>query len=222
MGNMVFFISKFLYERWQLFMENINPVVSELSEEVKGHRSSEYPINPLFLNRWSPRAFSGRKVSDEDLHTILEAAHWAPSSNNDQPWRFIIAKTEDQLAVFHPFLNEFNRVWASKAPVLIVVASNKMRDNGNPNGAHSFDSGTAWGSLALQARLLGIATHAIGGFDRDKARQLLNVPDEFDLHAVIAVGYPGDKSELPEALQQREIPNGRRPLTEVVFEGTIK
>jgi nitroreductase len=196
--------------------------INQISQEVKDHRNSDYPVSPLFLNRWSPRAYSNQKVSDQDLFTVLEAAHWAPSSNNDQPWRFVYAKTEEQLAVFHLFLNEFNRSWAVNAPVLILVASQKIRANGDFNGPHSFDSGTAWGYLALQAKMLGLNAHAMGGFDREKARTLLNVPDEFDVHAVIALGYPGDKNSLPESLQNREFPNQRRPLHEVIFEGEVK
>jgi nitroreductase len=200
-------------------MSNVNPVFVELAQEVQSHRKSEHPINPLFLNRWSPRAFSGQKVSEQDLHTILEAAHWAPSSYNDQPWRFYVAKSEQQLNVFRGFLGEFNRSWASKAPLLILVASDKLRENGDPNGPHAFDAGTAWGYLALQAKLLGLDTHAMGGFDRGQARTALQVPDNIELHAVIAVGYPGDKSELPAGLQEREVPNTRRPLSEVIFAG---
>ncbi|MCR8633657.1 nitroreductase family protein [Paenibacillus radicis (ex Xue et al. 2023)] len=203
-------------------MSNETSNLTVLAPEVENNRKSDFPVSPLFLNRWSPRAYSDRKVSDEDLNTILEAAHWAPSASNDQPWRFIVAKTQEHLDLFHQFINEFNLAWASKAPVLIVVASNKLRGNGDANVAHAFDSGTAWGSLALQATILGLVTHAMGGFDRVKARQLLNVPDEFELHAVIAVGYHGDKSQLSEALQARELPNGRLPLSEVVFEGAIE
>ncbi|GAA3411439.1 nitroreductase family protein [Paenibacillus hodogayensis] len=196
-------------------------VVSTVTEDVQAHRKSEFALSPLFLNRWSPRAFTDRKVSDEDLHAILEAAHWAPSSFNDQPWRFIVAKTEEQLNVFRGFLGDFNKLWASSAPVLVVIASDKQRENGDPNGAHAFDSGTAWGYLALQATLKGIASHAIGGFDRQAAREALNVPDHYELHAVIAIGYRGDKNELPEGIREREVPNGRKPLSEVVFEGRI-
>jgi nitroreductase len=202
-------------------MSNPISVFEQLSEEVLTHRKSEHPINPLFLNRWSPRAFSTQKVSDQDLHTILEAAHWAPSSYNDQPWRFFVAKTEEQLAVFRGFLGEFNRLWASKAPLLVLVASDKLRENGDPNGPHAFDAGTAWGYLALQAKLLGLETHAMGGFDRDQARAVLQVPDNLELHAVIAIGYQGDKSQLAAGLQEREIPNTRRPLSEVVFEAKV-
>ncbi|WP_145133574.1 nitroreductase family protein [Paenibacillus sp. Y412MC10] len=203
-------------------MSNVQSIVNEILPEVQGQRKSEYPVSPLFLNRWSTRAFSTRKVSDQDLYTILEAAHWAPSSYNDQPWRFIVAKTEEQLSTFHSFLNEFNLTWASSAPVLIVVASDKLRENGDPNGAHAFDAGAAWASLAIQATILGLHTHAIGGFDRNKAREILNVPDHIELHAVIALGYLGDKSVLPEAIQQREVPNDRRPLNELVFEGKFE
>lgn len=191
-------------------------VFHRLAEDVEANRKAQYPVNPLFLNRWSPRSFSNQQVSDEDLHTILEAAHWAPSSYNDQPWRFIVAKNEEQLRVFHEFLGEFNRQWATKAPVLVLLASAKSRPNGDPNGAHTFDTGTAWGFLALQAKLLGIITHAIGGFDREKARSLLQVPDELELHAVIAIGYQGLKDNLPEALRERETPNNRRPLNELI------
>lgn len=203
-------------------MSNVQSIVNEILPEVQGQRKSEYPVSPLFLNRWSTRAFSTRKVSDQDLYTVLDAAHWAPSSYNDQPWRFIVAKTEEQLSTFHSFLNEFNLTWASSAPVLIVVASDKLRENGDPNGAHAFDAGAAWASLAIQATILGLHTHAIGGFDRNKAREILNVPDHIELHAVIALGYLGDKSVLPEAIQQREVPNDRRPLNELVFEGKFE
>ncbi|HWO98499.1 MAG TPA: nitroreductase family protein [Bacillus sp. (in: firmicutes)] len=198
----------------------VNPV-EQLTSEVQEYRKAEYSTSPLFLNRWSPRAYSDQKVSDEDLYSVLEAAHWAPSSFNDQPWRFIIAKTEEHLKTFHEFLNPFNRAWAEKAPVLVLVASSNKRENGDPNSAHAFDTGTAWGYLAIQATLLGLSTHAIGGFDKDKARGLLNVPDHFDLHAVIAIGYRGDKETLDENLQERENPSTRRSLKEVIFEGTV-
>ena len=203
-------------------MSNVQTIVNEISTEVQATRVSEYPVSPLFLNRWSTRAFSTREVSDQDLYTVLDAAHWAPSSYNDQPWRFIVAKTKEQRSVFHQFINEFNLTWVSTAPVLIVVASDKLRDNGDPNGAHAFDAGAAWASMAIQATMLGMVTHAMGGIDRNKARQMLNIPDNFEIHAVIALGYHGDKSLLPEGIQQREVPNSRRPLNELVFEGKIE
>ena len=133
---------------------------------------------------------------------------------------FYVAKTDTQLKIFHEFLSPFNRTWAEKAPALILIASNKNRDNGDPNGAHVFDAGTAWGYLALQATILGLSTHAMGGFDKEKARELLNVPDDFDIHVVISVGYRGEKETLNEKLQERENPSIRKPLQEVIFEGT--
>lgn len=195
--------------------------IDELTDEVRGHRQPQHGVSPLFLNRWSPRAFSDRKVSDEELYAVLEAAHWAPSSFNDQPWRFIVAKTEEQLRVFRSFLGDFNKQWADRAPVLIVLASDKLRANGEPNGAHAFDAGAAWASLALQATMKGLSAHAIGGFDREQARQALAVPDRYELHAVIALGYRGDKNSLPERIREREVPSGRKPLSEVVFEGRV-
>lgn len=200
---------------------SVEQVVEWYAKEVEERRKPEHSVTPLFLNRWSPRAFSERKVSDEDLYAILEAARWAPSSFNDQPWRFIVAKTEEQLDVFRGFLNEFNRMWASRAPVLIVVASDKLRENGDPNGPHAFDAGAAWGYLALQATLKGLAAHAMGGFDQQKAREALQVPDRYELHVVVAIGYPGDKNTLPEGAREREAPNGRKPLGEIVFDGKV-
>ncbi|MGX2961267.1 nitroreductase family protein [Peribacillus sp. JNUCC 23] len=197
----------------------VNPV-ENLTTEVEEHRKAEHSVSPLFLNRWSPRSYSERKVSDEDLTSILEAARWAPSAFNDQPWRFFVAKTESQLKVFHEFLSPFNRIWAEKAPVLILIASMKNRDNGDPNGSHAFDTGAAWGNLAIQATMLGLSTHAMTGFDKEKARQLLNVPEELDIQAVISVGYRGEKEALDEKLQERENPSSRKPLQEVIFEGT--
>ncbi|RXZ82081.1 nitroreductase [Paenibacillaceae bacterium] len=197
-------------------------IVDQLSTDVQSHRIAEHGVSPLFLNRWSPRAFDSRKVAEEDLNAILEAAHWAPSSFNDQPWRFVVAKTEEQLAVFHPFLGEFNQTWATKAPVLVLIASDTKRDNGDSNRAHEFDAGTAWGYLALEATLKGLAAHAIGGFDREQAKAVLQLPAHYDLHVVIAIGYRGDKSSLPEPVQAREVPSPRKALSEVIIEGVSK
>ncbi|MFU1796019.1 nitroreductase family protein [Paenibacillus azoreducens] len=203
-------------------MSDVQAIVNEITAEVQGQRNSEYPVSPLFLNRWSTRAFSNREVSDQDLYTVLDAAHWAPSASNSQPWRFIVARTEEQRSVFHQFIHELNLAWVSSAPVLIVVASDKLKGNGEPNVAHAFDAGAAWASMAIQATMLGLFTHAMGGFDRNKSRQMLNIPDNFEIHAVIALGYKGDKSALPEAIRQREVPNSRRPLNELVYEGKME
>jgi len=190
----------------------------QLSEIVKDNRNPEGELSPLFLNRWSPRSFTDQKVSEADLHQILEAARWAPSSNNVQPWRFYVANTEAKLEVFKQFILPFNRVWTDTIPQMLLLASAKLTPKGDPNAAHAFDAGAAWALIALQATLLGLAAHAIGGFDPDKARELLNVPDDHDLHAVIIIGYQGEKEALNEALQKREIPNQRNPLAASIME----
>lgn len=194
----------------------------QIEEAVKENRKADYPVDPLFLNRWSPRSYSDRKVSDEDLYTVLEAARWAPSSMNEQPWRFIVANTEEHQKKFESFIMEGNRVWSDQVPILILVASYKHSGSfGGENKAHAFDAGSAWASMAFQAKLIGLSTHAMGGFDKEKAHEVLNVPDDYQLHAVIALGYQDDKGKLPEPLQEREVPSSRKPLTETVYIGSM-
>lgn len=192
-----------------------------LLPEVEENRQGDYPVHPLFLNRWSSRAFETKEVADETVYTILEAARWAPSSSNLQPWRFIVAKTEAQKQKFQSFIKPNNRLWTDYAPVLVLILSQKFRQDGALNGAHAFDAGAAWASLAFQAHLLGLATRAVGGYDRDIAREVLGVPEAYELHAVIALGYRGTSERLPSELQERELPNGRRPLSESIIEGAF-
>lgn len=188
-------------------------------------RKADHPIDPVFLERWSPRAFDGQSMSEADLFTILEAARWAPSAYNSQPWRFIYARHgtpawERLLGV----LNPFNQSWAKNAAALIVVLSNPvLRPPGGgkdvPSHSHSFDAGAAWGALGLQAAKLGYQAHGMVGIAFDKAFADLDVPPGWRVEAAIAIGRPGDKSQLPESLQAREQPSPRRPLSETVFEG---
>jgi Nitroreductase len=180
--------------------------------EVAASRQPDHPVHPLILNRWSPRSYSDRPVTDEVLLTVLEAARWAPSASNAQPWRFYVARTEAEHEIFRTFIRPTNRLWTDKAPVLLLLASEKLKENGDPNGAHAFDSGAAWGLLALQANLLGLSTRAVGGFDAGKAREVLGTPEHIALHAVIALGYQGDLDTLEASFHEREIPNSRRPL----------
>ena len=180
------------------------------------NRSTNYPISDVILNRWSPRAFATTPVADDVLYRLFEAARYAPSARNLQPWRFIIAKTPEQLETFHSFINEANLVWAKNAPVLAVLVSE------NTYGMHAFDAGSSWGFLALQATKEGLITHPMGGIDKAKAREVLGVPEEYDVLIAIAIGYQGDASELPEVLQAREVPSTRKPLEEVLFEGSFK
>jgi nitroreductase len=188
-------------------------------------RVSEHPIDPQFINRWSPRAFSGEAIPQETLLSFIEAARWAPSSFNSQPWRFLFAlRDTPNWQRYLNLLGEFNRGWAQHASALVVVLSKTPvappgSSEEKPALWHSFDTGSAWGFLALQASLAGWHTHGMAGFDRELARTELKVPADHEIHAVIAIGKLGDKSILSESLQAREVPNARRPLAEIVAEG---
>ncbi len=180
-------------------------------------RLAEAEVDAQFLDRWSPRAFSEEPVPAEALRSLFEAARWAPSSANGQPWFFLCATEPDDLALFGSLLDEGNRRWALRAPVLIyLLCRRNWQKSGRPNDWAKFDAGAAWMSLALQARKLGLYAHAMAGFDREKAYVALNVPkEEFEIIAAIAVGYWGDPLKLPPDLQEREKPTQRKTLTEV-------
>lgn len=191
-----------------------------VSEEVAARRKAAYPIHPLILNRWSPRAMSGDELTDEELFPLFEAARWAPSSYNNQPWRIIIARTPADRERFLEFLAPGNRTWCIRAAVLVVVISrNTFEYNSKPARTHSFDTGAAWENLALEGSRRGLVVHGMQGFDYEKAKQVLGVPDDYTVEAMIAIGKLGDKSLLPEKLQQVEVPSDRKPLAEIVFEG---
>lgn len=188
-------------------------------------RTADHPIAPIFLERWAPRAFAAEPILDETLLTILEAARWAPSASNLQPWRFLYAKRDTpSWQRFFDLLIPFNQSWAKDAAALVVIVSRIKSPpsdgkEGRPIPTHSFDAGAAWASLALQARKLDWHAHGMAGFDKDAARVALNVPDDFHIDAAVAIGRLGDKSLLPEGLQAREVPSDRRPLAETAFEG---
>lgn len=178
-------------------------------------RTTNFPISEVILNRWSPRSFAAKKVEDDVLYRLFEAARYAPSANNKQPWRYIVAKTPEDLAKFHTFINEGNLIWAKNAPVIAVLVSE------NSYGMHSFDAGASWAFLALQATKDDLITHPMGGINKEKAREVLGVPADYDVQIAIAIGYQGDAEQLPETLQEREKPSQRKPLNEVVFEGSF-
>ena len=190
---------------------------------VENKRSYEYEIDDMFIQRWSPRAFSSKPVEQEKIKTLFEASRWAPSCYNDQPWLFLYATKEEDLKKFRSILVEQNQRWANHAPVLAFVFARKnFTFNGKPNRWSEFDAGSAWMSLAFQANKLGLYTHGMAGFNEELAYELLNVsPDEYKAMAAIAVGYMGDKSELPEDLQEREVLSDRKPLSEVAHEGVL-
>lgn len=199
-------------------MQNVKQ--NEIHDDVKSHRHADHEIDAMFLNRWSPRAFSNEPIDDETIARVFEAARWAPSSFNEQPWRFIIARSEEDRARFVDFLMPANQAWAKDAPVLIAVLSKRtFTHNGTDNTVHHLDSGCAWGYLSIGAYQNGLITHGMAGFDRDKARETLGVPDDFDILAIIALGKHGDANQLPEQMREREVPSGRRPQAESVMEG---
>ncbi|MBB4199802.1 nitroreductase [Rhodoblastus sphagnicola] len=190
---------------------------------ITSPRPLEHEVAPLFANRWSPRAFTDEPISDADLFAAFEAARWAPSARNVQPWRFVYArKGTPAFDKFIGVLWERNQTWARNAAALVFILSKKtfeVEGEEKPLRSHSFDAGAAWVSFALQASLKGWSTHALGGLDYDKAREVLGVPDDFELEIGIAIGRRGDKAQLPESLKAQEAPKSRLPLTELVSEG---
>ncbi|MRR55899.1 MAG: nitroreductase [Deltaproteobacteria bacterium] len=193
---------------------------------VKGSekRQADHPIDSLFLDRWSPRALSGESIAQEDLMVLFEAARWAPSSYNNQPWRILFARRESEhWPLFLSLLVESNQVWASKAAALLLFISKTTFDhNGKPARTHSFDTGAAWENLALQGTQRGYVVHGMQGFDYERARTALEIPDEYQVEAMVAVGMPGDPEMLPEKLQAIEAPNDRRPVKKTVCEGPFR
>ncbi|MEQ1795194.1 MAG: nitroreductase family protein [Nitrospira sp.] len=184
---------------------------------------TQFLIHDLLKRRWSPRAFSERPVGRDALLTLFEAARWAPSSSNEQPWRFVVA-TKEEPADYDRLLGcllEGNRKWASRAPVLILsVARMNFEDEAKPNRHAFHDTGLATENLLLQATALGLVAHPMAGFDIEKAQADLKIPSGYEPVAMIAVGYPGELSVLPDYLQQRELkPRERKPLTEIAFSG---
>jgi nitroreductase len=190
---------------------------------LKRKAETSVPIHELLSERWSPRAFDNRAVEPEKLRSLVEAARWAASSYNAQPWYFIVA-TKDDPENFNRVLEsfvEFNRGWAKSAPVVgLSVAGLKFENNGEPNRHAFHDVGQAAANLALQATSLGLQIHQMAGILPDKARQLFSIPDGYEAVAGFALGYPGDPASLPDQLRQRELaPRVRKPVTSFVFTG---
>jgi nitroreductase len=175
---------------------------------------------PLFLDRWSPRAFAAREVSRADLKRVFEAARWAPSSGNAQPWRFIVGiKGTETHAKIVSTLAGFNKEWAPRAPVLILGTTNAVNARGSTNAYAMYDLGAAAVSITLAAEALGLATHQMGGFDHDAARKEFAVPESYALGSVMAFGYQDEPAALAneELISRETAPRTRKPLTEMVF-----
>ena len=183
----------------------------------------EFPVNELIQNRWSPRAFSDKPVPQEVLRSLFEAARWAPSSSNEQPWAYIVA-TKDDAENFEKSLGalvEFNANWAKKAPVLVIaVAELAFAKNNAPNRNAQYDVGAASLQLSIEATARGLVVHQMAGFDPETAREAYDIPQGWEPIAAMAIGYPGDASSLPEPLQSREkAPRSRKRIREFVMSG---
>lgn len=193
---------------------------------IKGSekRHADHPIDALFLDRWSPRAMSGEEIEESELMVLFEAARWAPSSYNNQPWRILYARRNtENWPIFFDLLADANKAWAKHAAALLLFVSKTTFDHNNkPCITHSFDAGSAWENLALQGSLRGLVAHGMQGFDAERARTELGIPDGFHVEAMIAVGRPGNVEDLPEEQRSRETPNARRPLAETICEGPFR
>ena len=189
--------------------------------EAEKIRKPSTPINPLILNRWSPRSMTGEPMSDEELTPLFEAARWAPSSYNNQPWRILYAKRDTpEWDLFFDLLVEGNKKWCKNASVLIVMVSrDTFAWNNKPAVTHSYDTGAAWMAMALEGFSRGLVVHGMSGFDFDKARVSLNIPEGYTVEAMAAIGHRAPKENLPEEIQKMEAPNSRRPLNEIVIKG---
>ena len=189
-------------------------------------RTTDLPVEPLFLDRWSSRAFDGRSIPQVDLDTMFDAARWAPSAFNIQPWRFLYAHRDGaDWQRFLDLLLPFNAAWAHRAGALVFILSDSLIDtpgkDARPSHSHSFDAGAAWALLALQATRLGYIAHGLAGLDLDKTRHELAVPDRFRIEAGIAIGRRGDPAQLDEVLRTREQASQRRALNDYAAAGSF-
>lgn len=200
-------------------------IAQQLDPTARHTRRPDHPVDPIFVNRWSPRAFEARSMPEGDLYTILEAARWAPSAYNIQPWRFIHAMRNDaHWDDFLDLLDPFNASWAKNASALIFLFSDMLipahgSSPARPSRTHSFDAGAAWAQLALQATALGYQAHAMAGIHVDDVRRRLSVPDNYHVEIAVAIGRQTDPSNLPRALKEREKPSPRLPLGQIAFAG---
>ncbi|MBI3888745.1 nitroreductase family protein [Candidatus Nomurabacteria bacterium] len=184
------------------------------------NRTTKYPIEDIFLKRFSPRAMSAEIIYKDELMTLFEAARWAPSASNIQPWRFIYAmKGTPEFEKLISIMIPFNKEWCIRASVLVLVVSHNLLKDTKISVSHSFDTGAAWENLALQASMTGFIAHGMAGFNYAIAKKEFNVPEDYSVEMMIAIGKPGKIVDLPEPLRARETPSDRKPLEEIVFEG---
>lgn len=189
--------------------------------EVDKYRQSDFDIDPIFIRRWSPRALSGEALRAEEISALFEAARWAPSAYNEQPWRFLYARRQGpHWEDYYRLLDSGNKLWAQRADLLVVVVSKQVFSrNRKPNRTAPYSTGSAWQNLALEASRRGLVAHGMSGFDYDEAKRRLSIPEGFQVEAMIAIGRPGKEEELDPSLRAGERPNGRKPLAEIICEG---
>ena len=192
-------------------------------------RSPGHPVDPIFINRWSARSFTGETMPEEDLLTMFEAARWAHSSANRQPWRFSYTlRGEPDFEQYVQFLDDGNQQWAHKAAAIVIVISAKFTTPADgsaprPIGTHSLDTGCALQSFTLQAAMMGYIAHPMAGIERERIVAGLGIDQErYRIEAAIAIGRLADKQFLPEKYREREKKSGRRPLAETAFKGMFK
>ena len=185
-------------------------------------RIASADVDPLFINRWSPRSFSDEQLTDAEIASIFEGARWSPSSFNRQPWLFVYETDGPDRDTFDSILMPGNQLWASKAPLIgFIFAETKTQEGRRPRTSQ-FDTGAAWMALALQARSLGIYTHGMAGIDYDAVHEKLGVSDEFyTAMCGFVAGRIGPREALPEDLRERESPNDRKPLNEIAHKGVM-
>ena len=202
-------------------MMTLLSVAQSNAKPLTTKRTPAYAICPVFAHRWAPRSFSAEPISQKELNFLFEAARWAPSSYNNQPWRFLYTRPDMYIwPTFVDLMVPANQVWASKAQVLVVVLSKKTFDHdGSFDRTHAFSTGAAVENMALQAACMGIVVHGMAGFDYDKARSELNVPDDYEVIAMLAIGKIGNKEDLPEHLQTWEQPSDRKSIDEIAWTG---
>ena len=193
-----------------------------LQQIAKENRKAETDVNEMFYTRWSPRSMSGETLTKEELLPLFEAAKWSPSSFNEQPWRFVVGLDEQKDKLME-YLVGFNQQWCKNAAALVVILSHKtFSRNDKPNANHSFDTGAAWMALSLEGARRDLVVHGMAGFDKEKIRAELQIPEEYEIDAMCAIGKLGKKEDLPEGLQDKEIPSQRKAISEIVnFDGSF-
>ena len=185
-------------------------------------RAAQAAVEQMFLDRWSPKSFVPGPITDEQIASLFEAARWAPSASNRQPWEFHYAVDGPERELFNSLLNDRNQLWATRASMIVIVTAKKIADDGRPIRTAQFDTGAAWMSMALQAKALGLATRAMGGIKLDEVYEKLSISrDTHEVIIAIAVGKQGTTDDLHEDFRAGEKPNDRMPVSEFARKWTV-